>query len=71
MPLLLGAWDSRGKKVQGCLVAFGPVLPHDSISRVLLEIAHYLSEGIFSTTLDDDMDVVGHDDKGVQLEVLA
>jgi len=41
------------------------------ISDLLLEIAYHTGEGILSSTLDHNMQVIGHDNKSVQLETLA
>ena len=41
------------------------------ISDVLFQIAYDVGQGVLSATLDDDVEVIGHNDKDVQLEALT
>lgn len=52
----------------GCL---SPIMPNQPVSDMFFEVTHNVCEGIIGVTLDDDVDVVGHDDEGIQLEPLT
>jgi hypothetical protein len=69
--LLFEVLNFARKNSQGACISLGFELPQDAVRGLPLEVPHHVRERIIPGKLPDKVQVIGHDNKGVQHESLA